>query len=65
MGGGEEMTFMSPVVAGTVVTRATVLSDITERESSQGPMLIVRYADRYRDGAGRSLMETVRTVLLR
>jgi acyl dehydratase len=65
MGGGEEMTFTRPVVAGTFVTRATTLADISERESSQGPMLVVRYNDHYRNAAGESLLETVRTVLLR
>jgi hypothetical protein len=47
------------------VTRTTTLADVSERESSQGPMLVVRYSDRYRDAAGESLLETVRTVLLR
>jgi acyl dehydratase len=65
MGGGEEMTFKRPVIDGTVVTRTTTLADVSERESSQGPMLVVRYSDRYRDAAGESLLETVRTVLLR
>jgi acyl dehydratase len=65
MGGGEEMTFKRPVVAGTVVTRTTTLADVSERESSQGPMLVVHYSDQYRDAAGESLLETVRTVLLR
>jgi acyl dehydratase len=65
MGGGEEMTFKLPVVAGTVVTRSTVLLDVSERESRQGPMLVVRYRDHYSDADGQSLLETVRTVLLR
>jgi acyl dehydratase len=65
MGGGEEMTFLRPVVAGTTLTRRTVLSEVSERESSQGPMLVVRYRDSYRDGEGSVAMETVRTVLLR
>ena len=33
MGGGEEMHFTRPVVAGTVVTRRTVLLDVNERET--------------------------------
>jgi len=65
MGGGEEMTFTRPVVAGTMVTRATVIAEIDERSSSQGPMLVLRYRDHYRGSDGEALMETVRTVLLR
>lgn len=65
MGGGEEMTFHQPVVAGMALTRTTALGEISERESSQGPMLVARYRDVYRDGAGSLLLESVRTVLLR
>ena len=66
MGGGEEMTFRRPVVAGTVVVRSTELLDVTQRDSSQGPMLVVRYRDDYRDREdGSALLESVRTVLLR
>jgi acyl dehydratase len=66
MGGGEEMTFRRPVVAGTVVVRTTELLDVTQRDSSQGPMLVVRYRDHYRDREdGSALLESVRTVLLR
>jgi len=65
MGGGEEMHFVKPVVAGTVITRRTVLLDVTARETSQGPMLVARYADRYTDQAGDELLSSVRTVLLR
>jgi acyl dehydratase len=65
MGGGEEMTFVKPVVAGTVVMRTTVLLDVTERTSRQGPMLIARYQDTYADTSGDCLLRSVRTVLLR
>jgi acyl dehydratase len=65
MGGGEEMHFTKPVVAGTVVSRRTVLLDVNERESRQGPMLVVRYADEYLDETGDELLRSVRTVLLR
>jgi acyl dehydratase len=65
MGGGEEMTFERPVVAGTFVTRATTLISVSERDSSQGPMLVARYRDVYRDTSGDTLLRTVRTVLLR
>jgi acyl dehydratase len=65
MGGGEEMEFLEPVVAGTVVTRTTVLLDVTERTSNQGAMLIARYQDTYTDNRGIALLESVRTVLLR
>jgi len=65
MGGGEEMEFLEPVVAGTVVTRTTVLLDVNERESRSGRMLIARYQDSYTDPAGSRLLQSVRTVLLR
>jgi acyl dehydratase len=65
MGGGEEMTFVAPVVAGTVVTRTTSLIDVEQRESSQGAMLVARYRDAYRDVDDSPLLDTVRTVLLR
>jgi acyl dehydratase len=65
MGGGEEMTFHEPVVAGMALTRTTVLREVSERDSSQGAMLVARYRDAYRDGAGSLLLESVRTVLLR
>ena len=65
MGGGEEMHFTRPVVAGTVVTRQTTLLDVTDRATRQGPMLVARYADRYVDETGDELLRSVRTVLLR
>jgi len=52
-------------VAGTVVRRTTVLTEVTRRESSSGPMLVARYQDLYTDDAGAVLLRTVRTVLLR
>jgi acyl dehydratase len=65
MGGGEEMTFVAPVVAGTAVTRTTSLLGVEQRESSQGSMLIARYHDAYCDANGAPLLDTIRTVLLR
>jgi acyl dehydratase len=65
MGGGEEMEFLAPVVAGTVVKRTTVLLDVTERESKGGRMLVTRYQDSYTDPSGLRLLQSVRTVLLR
>ncbi len=65
MGGGEEMHFTRPVVAGTVVSRRTVLLDVTPRDSKQGLMLVARYQDEYVDERGQELLRSVRTVLLR
>ena len=65
MGGGEEMHFTRPVVAGALITRRTVLLDVTPRDSRQGLMLVARYADHYLDDAGDALLRSVRTVLLR
>ncbi len=65
MGGGEEMHFTRPVVAGTFVTRRTTLLDVTPRDTKQGLMLVARYADRYSDADDSELLVSVRTVLLR
>ena len=65
MGGGEEMHFTRPVVAGTVVSRRTVLLDVTPRDTKQGLMLVARYQDEYVDEGGQELLRSVRTVLLR
>jgi len=48
-----------------VVRRITVLTEVTRRESSSGPMLVARYRDLYTDDAGAVLLRTIRTVLLR
>ena len=61
----DSVVFVVVVVAGTVVTRSTLLAEVGERSGSQGPMLVLRYSDRYRDGADAVLLESVRTVLLR
>jgi acyl dehydratase len=65
MGGGEEMTFLAPLVAGTAVRRTTVLADVTMRDSRGGPMLVCHYRDEYADDLGTPLLSSVRTVLLR
>lgn len=65
MGGGEEMEFHRPVVAGTRVTLQSTLIDVTERETRTGPMIVLRYRNLYRDEAGTPLLTCHRTVLLR
>jgi acyl dehydratase len=65
MGGGEEMIFEKPVVAGTVLARNTELIEVSLRESSKGAMIVARYQDLYTDEHGDALLRTVRTVLLR
>jgi acyl dehydratase len=65
MGGGEQMTFLRPLVAGTRVTRTTTLAEVSESSSSRGAMLVLAYRDLYRDAQGDTLLESIRTVLLR
>jgi acyl dehydratase len=65
LGGGEEMSFAAPIVAGTSVARTTTLVEVGDRDSSQGPMLVARYRDVYRDASGAQLLHSIRTVLLR
>jgi acyl dehydratase len=65
MGGGEEIEFVAPIVAGTEVSRTTVLLDINQRESKTGPLVVARYQDHYTDSSGAALVNSVRTVILR
>lgn len=63
MGGGEEMFFHAPVIAGTEVVQTEELADITSRESRSGLMFVMTIRHRYESAEGELLMTSVRTVL--
>lgn len=63
MGGGEEMFFHAPLIAGTEVVLTEELEDVTARESKSGLMFVIRIRHRYRTADGELIMTSVRTVL--
>lgn len=63
MGGGEEMFFHAPLIAGTEVTVTEELQDITARESRSGLMFVLRIRHKYETAGGELIMTSVRTVL--
>lgn len=65
MGGGEDMYFHAPAIAGTRIRVEGWLDTIDSRESKSGLMLILTYQNRYFDDADRLLLAASRTILLR
>jgi len=65
MGGGEEMHFHRDVVAGTTVTQEIELIDVTDKQTKEGAMAVVRYQVAFSDGDGQPLLSSSRTVLVR
>ncbi|WP_166909138.1 MaoC family dehydratase N-terminal domain-containing protein [Mycobacterium sp. DL440] len=63
MGGGEEMIFHSPLVAGTEVVMHSVLDSAESRESKSGPMLILHIRNSYVTSDGAPILTSIRTVL--
>jgi acyl dehydratase len=63
MGGGEEMVFHEPLVAGTEVVLTSSLDDVSGRESKSGLMLILRIRNSYTTTEGAPIMTATRTVL--
>jgi acyl dehydratase len=65
MGGGEEMEFHAPVVAGSRVLLRSRLEDVEERETRSGPMAIVKYGNVFESPEGEPYLTCMRSVLLR
>src|SRR4051812_39008744 len=65
MGGGEDMDFHAPAVAGDRVHIRTRLDDVEERDTKSGRMAILKFRNTYETEDGRTLMTCVRSVLLR
>lgn len=63
MGGGEEMFFHTPLIAGTEVVLTEELEDVTARDSKSGLMFVARIRHRYHSADGELIMTSVRTVL--
>jgi acyl dehydratase len=63
MGGGEEMHFHAPCIAGTEVVLASHLDEVTSRESKSGLMVVLKIRHTYETSDGELLMTSVRTVL--
>jgi len=65
MGGGEDMEFHSPAIAGNRITVESWLETVELRNSKSGLMIVLSYRNRYLDEMDRLLLATTRTVLLR
>jgi acyl dehydratase len=63
MGGGEEMVFHEPLIAGTEVTLTSALHDVESRESKGKLMVILKIRNTYTAADGTVLMTATRTVL--
>lgn len=65
MGGGEEMVFTAPVVAGTWVHERSTLVEVTSRTGRSGLTAVLRYRNQFDDENGSALMTCTRTLLVR
>jgi acyl dehydratase len=63
MGGGEEMIFHAPLVAGTEVEMRSSLDGVTSRDSRSGPMLILTIRNSYVTVDGEPVLTSIRTIL--
>lgn len=57
MGGGQDLTFHEPVVAGAEILMRTVVHDVTRKDGRSGPMLVIEIHRSYVDAAGILLVE--------
>lgn len=57
MGGGQDLTFHEPVLAGTEVVMHTRVHDVTRKEGRSGAMLVIEIHRSYVDTAGTLLVE--------
>ncbi|WP_126424927.1 FAS1-like dehydratase domain-containing protein [Brevibacillus marinus] len=65
MGGGEEMTFYRPVVAGTHVTLLSEVTDTYTKPGSKGLIAFLVFTNTYRDQNGETLCVCKRTMIAR
>jgi hydroxyacyl-ACP dehydratase HTD2-like protein with hotdog domain len=63
MGGGEEMIFHTPLIAGTEVVLRSSLDDVTSRDSRSGLMLVLTIRNDYVTADGEPILTSIRTVL--
>jgi len=65
LNGGSEIEFFRYARHGERVNMRSRYTDIVERESSKGPMIIVTIETEYRNGDGELLLTTRRTLIRR
>lgn len=63
MGGGEEMHFHAPCIAGTEVVLTSHLDEVASRDSQSGLMFVLKVRNTYESSGGTLLMTSTRTVL--
>ncbi|MER5437691.1 MaoC family dehydratase N-terminal domain-containing protein [Streptomyces sp. NPDC002790] len=63
MGGGEEMIFHAPLVAGREVVMESSLDSVDSRQSRSGLMLILKIRNTYATTDGTAILTSIRTVL--
>ena len=63
MGGGEEMVFHQPLVAGTEVVMNSTLLEVGVKDSRSGLMLIIRVRNSYTATDDAPIMTCTRTIL--
>jgi hydroxyacyl-ACP dehydratase HTD2-like protein with hotdog domain len=65
MGAGEEMEFLSPVIAGTELLLETTLEAVTPKQTRSGPCVFVTTLNIFSSADGTILNRNRRTVALR
>ncbi|RJO75114.1 hypothetical protein D5S18_17225 [Nocardia panacis] len=65
MGGGEDMEFHAPIAAGTSLVERSMMVDAELREGSRGKFIVVSYRHEFVDEVGKTLLTSIRKVLLR
>lgn len=65
MGGGEDMVFTAPVVAGTWIHEDSTLVDVTSKTGRSGLTAVLKYRNQFDDETGSPLMTCTRTLLVR
>lgn len=65
MGGGEEMVFTAPVLAGMWIHERSSLVEVTSKTGRSGLTAVLRYRNQFDDENGSPLMTCIRTLLVR
>jgi acyl dehydratase len=65
MGGGQDLTFHEPVVAGLDVVMHAEVTAVTRKEGRSGPLLVIEVHRRYLEADGRLLVECHESFLAR
>ncbi len=64
LNGGTELEYLDDVCSGDVLTSATKLADLTEREGKMGPMVMVSLETSFRNQAGKLVAVQRGTMIL-